>query len=93
MRIEEMFPPLEVLVLHEGDTMARGRARWYSDAKDVLEWDCTYSHDHEERMTIQYACANVVVAQCNTDNDLDDVHAMIEQLWTQIKGKRPILSD
>jgi len=93
MRIEEMFPPLEVLVLHEGDTMARGRARWFSGERDALEWDCTYSHDHEERLAIQYACANVLVAQCDTDEELSEVHNMIEMIWTQIKGKRPHLSD
>jgi len=88
-----MFPPLEVLVLHEGDTMARGRAHWANALQDVLEWDCTYSHDRDERMTIQYACANVVVAQCDTDEDIGDMHNLIETLWTQIKGKRPHLAD
>jgi len=93
VKAEEMFPLLEVSVMHEGELLARGRARWATADKDGVFWDCSYSHDDIERTTVQYACANVLVAQCNNDRDVKEVHKMFEQLWTEVKDARLSRSD
>jgi len=93
MKTEEMFPLLEVSVMHEGEVLARGQAKWANTDKEGVLWDCSYSQDDLERTTVQYACANVLVAQCNNDRDVKEVHKMLEELWTQVKDARLSRSD
>jgi len=93
MKSEEMFPLLEVSVMNEGEVLARGQAKWANTDKEGVLWECSYSQDDVERTTVQYACANVLVAQCNNDRDVKEVHKMLEQLWTQVKDARLSRSD